>query len=859
MEKSNYKLFFYLGDKPVNINLKHVLNPQATQSNETRAKLFNQDIQKNIYTKAKQNYEFLIKKNKNIYMLNKKGGKFSSKEYLEALENFDKKIKKDNFSLLPFPQHKKENNKSVEELRRMQRNKVTMRRIEYSMKVKHTANKKRCKYNIKKVITIQKWVRGFLLRNLLSNLSYFEDFTNEFMEHIKKFVFLKHKKIMSDIIKYLQYKGNKNSINEIKNYNSLKNPSNNNSIKKEKEKNLDIIKENSNERYIDEDSIIEYNNRYNRNSNDFNNNNNKNIKENKNINNNILFFSSKDFSDKIILNQRNNDSNINALSNSSFNSGNNNPNNNNNIFQLNESSISPEKNKEINKNNINNNKLKEDTLNSNKEENHIIKNEEPFNLFKSKNSNDLKEQNPNSIKNILINNIKTEANSDINLNNQLLIRRPKLNRKFIEEINNTHSSATPTKYNNFLNNNEFKNNKNSNKKNKEKESNQKEEKNKNGKNSNSIKLNNNQVCSISNPTNSTLDSNTLNINRKIFLDENFNINSTNNKKPQIEKSEKEKEKIKSIIKPIIYTCYITKIIIDKRKIQIEKIYSKSEKKFIPKVYDMNNQSTEENINIELSKEKKEQNCDDTLKNILNTQQNQNDSSNIINYEINKDESSDMNINVLKVVNNNIDELNNSIKNIVKEELPSPAPDIGQNKQNLFTKSLRELLKLDQQQINGNLNNNNNSSNNIINNSEEENSFNNSDNNINININNDNTQNKDLDISNNKMSIEAIKEVKEEYEEEKENDNELTQKKIGIFNISNNSEIIDLDNINNINNKKNDLIKFDKNTFFSIVPKKKFDKKIIIIVYMFERQIKYNIKPFIFNMLKRFWIDKLKKM
>ena len=68
---------------------------------------------------------------------------------------------------------------------------------------------------------------------------------------------------------------------------------------------------------------------------------------------------------------------------------------------------------------------------------------------------------------------------------------------------------------------------------------------------------------------------------------------------------------------------------------------------------MNNQSTEENINIELSKEKKEQNCDDTLKNILNTQQNQNDSSNIINYEINKDESSDMNINVLKVVNNNI--------------------------------------------------------------------------------------------------------------------------------------------------------------------------------------------------------------
>ena len=211
MEKSNYKLFFYLGDKPININLKNVLNPQNSQSNETRAKLFNQDVQKNIYTKAKQNYEFLMKKSKNIFMLNKKGGKFPSKEYLDALENFDKKIKKENFSLLPFPQHKKENNKSVEELRRMQRNKVTMRRIEYSMKVKHSTNKKRSKYNIKKVITIQKWVRGFLLRNLLSNLSYFEDFTNEFMEHIKKFVFLKHRKMMKDIIKYMQIKLHKNN------------------------------------------------------------------------------------------------------------------------------------------------------------------------------------------------------------------------------------------------------------------------------------------------------------------------------------------------------------------------------------------------------------------------------------------------------------------------------------------------------------------------------------------------------------------------------------------------------------------------------------------------------------------------
>ena len=43
-----------------------------------------------------------------------------------------------------------------------------------------------------------------------------------------------------------------------------------------------------------------------------------------------------------------------------------------------------------------------------------------------------------------------------------------------------------------------------------------------------------------------------------------------------------------------------------------------------------------------------------------------------------------------MVNNNVDELNNGIKNIVKEEIPSSA-DITQNKQNnIFTKSLKEL-------------------------------------------------------------------------------------------------------------------------------------------------------------------------
>ena len=721
MEKSNYKLFFHLGDKPVNINLKHVLNPQMTQPNETRSKLFNQDIQKNIYTKAKRNYEFLIKKNnKNIFMLNKKGGKFPSKEYLEAFDNLDKKLKKDNFSLSSFPPHKKENNKSVEELRRMQRNKVTMRRIEYSMKVKHTTNKKRNKYNIKKVITIQKWVRGFLIRNLFSNISYFEDFTNKFIEHIKKFVFLKHKKIMSDIIHYLQYKQNKISINENKGYNSIKNlgESDNN----RKRFTSDIINENSNERYIDDDSIMEYNNRYS----------NENKKEINNINNNILFFSSKDF-DKIISSPKNNI--FNSNSNILFNSGN--------------SKIKINNNNSLNS--INNTKPKEDTLNSIKEESLISS----LNVINN---------------NIIINNVKTESNENINFDNDLFIRKPKLNRKFMEEINNTHTSATPTKYNIFFNNNDTKTNHKNDILN-----------NINKKNINFIKASNNQINSIINQTN-----NIFNSNKKSISEENSN-----------------NQKEIYMIKPICSPCHINKIRICKKKLKIkfEKIdlkFSKSEKKYVPKMFDLNYQYSEDNqskinLNDEIQNNQN-QNQDDTLKNIIINSHN---------------DSSDMNINVLKVVNNNIDELNNSIKNIVKEEVPSSSLDMTQNKQNnIFTKSLRELLKLDQQKTNNDL---------II---EEKIADDNLDNSANI-------QSKEME---NKISIEAIKEEKEEYEDEKENDTTC---------------------------KNNDFIKCENNINFCIIPQKKYDKRKIILVYMFEKQIKYNVKPYIFNILKRFWINKLK--
>ena len=908
MKKTDYRLFFYVGEKGLNENNKDInINP-FQENNEIKNKILNQEKQKNIYNKTKQQYDFYLKRNKNLILLNKKStsGKITSKDYLENREIFEKEERKNGLSLLPFVPNKKENykNKNIDELKKLQRNTVTMRRIEYSMKVKkNETNKKRFKNNIKKIITIQKWVRGFLIRNLISNLNYFEDFLNEFLDHLKKFVFLKLNQNINNVIKYFENKikeeEKKNNIKENKEQKINENKGSNGlSFNKNEamsfadnlninKNSLDVIKENSNERYIDEDSIMEYNNR------------NKN-KINNDINNNILFLSSKDFSEKNMINSNNNflinDSNLNLL-----NSNNNiNPNNNLNSspFILNESSIVYEEVKKKEEENNNKNNDKKDTLNSNKEDIlSTLKNEEVRDIFNAKHNNNLIK--PSSS---LVNNIINNEN-DSNNNKELIIKRPKLNRKFIEEINNAQSSTPLKKDNsiikmdenknifkkieyNFLN--DFKENENNNL---IIENNVSNDENDEEINKHDIKINNyiknaikkeieindneknykynrkinyinsiksNQFGSISNPTNttkennSTLDSNSLNINRKLILDENISIN--NNNKTIL-------ENIKNIIKPINKPMIITKIRLKYPKNDDYLIlkYFNSEKKSLPKIFDINYQYSNElsidnnkNINNNI-----DNNIDNNINNNLNLSHKNVNIDNNINNEIDKSISNDININVLNVVNNNIDELNNSIKNIVKEEIP--LENNNQNKTNIFGKSIRALLDLDKPINNNNLINNNEIENNKI---------------IDEKINDqkeeiENNENK-IDVLN-QMSIEEIKEVKEEYEDEKESELNFTQKKLYNSNeiIENSKEIENiLDSNKNLirksipkNQKNNDLIISSQNISLNIISnenKNKIDKTQIFIIILLVKQIKFSLKPYIFNLLKKFWIEKLNR-
>ena len=172
------------------------------------------------YYKAKEKYDSYLERNKNIRLTKKNStlGKITYQDYLEEKKNINQEEEiEQNLSLLPFIPKKP--TKKLDELKKLQRDAVSMRRFEYSKKVRDVSSKKKPKYNIKKIITIQKWVKGYLLRSFLSNVSDFEKILNEFLDHFKKFVILKYN-IFQKLKQLFSKKLTK--INEInKNENSL--------------------------------------------------------------------------------------------------------------------------------------------------------------------------------------------------------------------------------------------------------------------------------------------------------------------------------------------------------------------------------------------------------------------------------------------------------------------------------------------------------------------------------------------------------------------------------------------------------------------------------------------------------------
>ena len=148
------------------------------------------------YVKIKENYDSYHKRNNQNQKISKDSStinRLTIKNEFE-LKNSHYNANNINISLIPYAHRKKINNKKIEEMEKMQRNIISSRRLEYSKKVKNAVNIKKIKhfkYDINKVIVIQKWVKGYLLRCFLSNASEVEKIINEFVCHIHKYIFFK--------------------------------------------------------------------------------------------------------------------------------------------------------------------------------------------------------------------------------------------------------------------------------------------------------------------------------------------------------------------------------------------------------------------------------------------------------------------------------------------------------------------------------------------------------------------------------------------------------------------------------------------------------------------------------------------
>jgi len=146
------------------------------------------------YVKIKENYDSYKKRNQSKKLL--KDNSTINRKSRDNIEITKNSIKEENINLtlVPLIPKNKRKNKENEDIKKTQRNMISLRRMKYSMKVKNAANNKKlknCKYDINKVVIIQKWVKGFLLRSFLCNASEVEKIINEFVGHIYKFLYLK--------------------------------------------------------------------------------------------------------------------------------------------------------------------------------------------------------------------------------------------------------------------------------------------------------------------------------------------------------------------------------------------------------------------------------------------------------------------------------------------------------------------------------------------------------------------------------------------------------------------------------------------------------------------------------------------
>ena len=160
------------------------------KNNITDSSITDKDnLLRNLYFKVKENYSSYLKQNKNSIKLLIDNGtleKIKASEYLNN-QNEKNNINKKKLTLIPYISTRNiKSEREKKELNKLERSAVCLRRIEYSSRMKQ--NKIVIKYGNKlnKIIMIQKFFRGFLMRSIINDV---KNLKNNIQKFINQFTF----------------------------------------------------------------------------------------------------------------------------------------------------------------------------------------------------------------------------------------------------------------------------------------------------------------------------------------------------------------------------------------------------------------------------------------------------------------------------------------------------------------------------------------------------------------------------------------------------------------------------------------------------------------------------------------------
>ena len=205
------------------------------KNNITDSSITDKDnLLRDLYFKVKNNYSTYLKQNKNSIKLLIDNGTLETIKASDYLNNQDenknKKINKKKLTLIPYISTRNiKSERQKKELTKLERSAVCLRRIEYSTRMKQ--NKIIIKYGnkINKIILIQKYFRGYLMRSIINDVKNLKFNIQKFINHFtfRYYIIFIHKLKQFRIKEKKKKNKSKSQKKKIKNENESKNQNKN--------------------------------------------------------------------------------------------------------------------------------------------------------------------------------------------------------------------------------------------------------------------------------------------------------------------------------------------------------------------------------------------------------------------------------------------------------------------------------------------------------------------------------------------------------------------------------------------------------------------------------------------------------